>query len=196
MQTRNKALSASPKRFIRPGTTRITMTDTTETLVFYTDKRKAIHRLRLRFIFILIPMLLAYAGGAHLAEAATRREGAGGPGSLMPYFVWFLAIEIAALCFFVTKGLKQQAEPVVTLSPDGIRVHAQLQDIGFVGWEEIADARAYTFIYRYVGIVPKDTGAICGRIGRRRSLTVWLNDWCIRLFYRPLHIFVAPINIP
>lgn len=172
------------------------MTDTQNTLVFYTDKRKGMKGFRLRMLFIALPLVIGYAVFAYFMDTSLRQAGVGEISSLLRFCVWFLAIEIAAIAFFVKKGLKQQAEPIITLSLEGIRVHAQLQNIGFIAWDEVADARAYTLFYRYVGIVPKDTGMICRRAGTRRATTVWLNEWCIRLIYRPLRIFVAPINIP
>jgi len=100
------------------------------------------------------------------------------------------------LTYLTTRNLQKQEKPIVTLSREGITVHTMMQHIGLIRWEEIAEIRAYKFIYPFVGIVPKDPKILYRRAGFGASLMVRMNDACIRWFYKPLRIFVAPINIP
>lgn len=170
------------------------MTNVDDTLVIYMDKRKALHRLRLRTIFILFPMLLGQCAYFSYQDKAARAAGEYDP--FYQIMIWIVAIEVAALIFFATRSHKRQTEPIVTLSPEGIETHSLWQHVGLLRWDEIEEIRAYTFLYRYVGITPRDMGAVCRRLGAGKAWMVWLNDWSIRLFYRPLRIYMAPINIP
>ncbi len=76
----------------------------------------------------------------------------------------------------------------------GIEIHTIGHDIGLVRWAEIADVRAYNLIYRYVGITPRDTGALCARLTKRQAWMIRANEAVVP-FYRLFRQRIAVINL-
>ena len=108
----------------------------------------------------------------------------------------FLLIECIVIYAIMKQATLRQTQPAVVLSREGMKIHLIGHDIGLVRWDEIAEIRTYNlWPYRYVGIVPKDTPALCKRLGKKATL-IRANDWCLRWLYRPLRVWCAPINIP
>lgn len=111
------------------------------------------------------------------------------------WFPWFLLAECVLVYVIMARAHKKQTKPIIVLSPEGITVDTTATHIGLIRWEEIEEVRSYTRIYRYVGIVPKNTDALCRRLGGSRSWLLQVNAFCIPL-YKLIGVFVAPINIP
>lgn len=171
------------------------MTNTTEAIVLHLDKRKIMQRLHMRMLLLGFPMILALFGGFGLFYWSLPPTKPNLSDTIFFSLPWLVVLEFIVLYAIVTRATKKQTEPAVVISAQGITIHTLWQPVGLLRWEEIADIRVYNFVYRYVGIVPKDMNALCKRLGSRGTV-LRLNDWCIRWFYKPLRIFIAPINIP
>ncbi len=172
-----------------------------DSLIIYPDKRKMIRRLNMRSLCILLPV----AAGIFVLFAFLRRlvfpmlSNATHP--VPPFLVteftflpWGVLVFYFAVYVFTLAMLQRQNRPLITLSPEGLIIHTVATQIGLLRWDEIGEVRTYTFIYRYVGIVPRDPAALYRRLGSR-SLLLRLNSWCVPL-YRLFGQFIAPINIP
>lgn len=162
------------------------MIEVQEPLVIYTDKEKAIRRLKRRMLFIA-PLFLLFFLGISCTELV--RD------PLLNIMRWVLLLELPVLYFMVTRKLKQQAKPIVTLSSLGITVHTLATQAGFIPWQEVAEARAYSLLYRFVGISLKKPRTLYSRVGLARSYLMQMNGLVAPL-YRLIGIRVAPINIP
>lgn len=178
--------------------------------VLYADTKKSVSGLNKRMLFIMLPLvLLSFLFVGAMGHGLTiPRHGPSGQtvsplrivlGSGMAAFIswlpWFLLAECALLYVIMARAHKKQKKPIVVLSAEGITVDTTATHVGLIRWEEIAEVRSYTLIYRYVGIVPENTGALCRRLGGSRSWLLQINALCIPL-YKMLGVFVAPINIP
>ena len=108
---------------------------------------------------------------------------------------WFFLAEIVLLWLVTSASHRKQAKPIVTLRAQGITVDTMATHIDELAWEDIAEVRCYTFIYRYVGIVPRDIFGLSRRLGVRRGWLLWMNGVNMPL-YKALGMFFAPINIP
>lgn len=178
--------------------------------VLYADTKKSVSGLNKRMIFIMLPLVLLsflFVGAAGHGLTMPRHGTPGQPisplrfalGSGMfaffSWFPWFLLAECVLLYVIMARAHKKQTKPIIVLSPEGITVDTTATHIGLIRWEEIEEVRSYTLIYRYVGIVPKNTDALCRRLGGSRSWLLQVNAFCIPL-YKLIGVFVAPINIP
>lgn len=170
-----------------------------DSLVIYPDKRKMIRQLNMRGLCILLPV----AAGMFVLFGFLKRlllsTMPASVHSLPPFIVteftflpWCILVFYFALYVAMLAFLQRQSRPLITLSPEGLTVQGAGAQIGLLRWDEIGEVRTYTFIYRYVGIVPRDTAALYKRLGRR-SLPLRLTAWCIPL-YRLFGIFIAPIG--
>lgn len=172
-----------------------------DSLIIYPDKRKMIRRLNMRGLCVLLPVAVglfvlfaflrrlvfpAFSNPVHPVPPAIVTEF-----TLLPWgiLVFYFAVYVTMLAV-----LQRQNRPLITLSPEGLLIHTVGTQIGLLRWEEIGEVRTYTFLYRYVGIVPRDPVALYRRLGSR-SLLLRLNSWCVPL-YRLFGQFIAPINIP
>ena len=155
-----------------------------EQVVIPFDSRSHLHRLRKIFLF-LIPFAMINCGMLALSSPTVA--------------LFIMCIVLAHLAFsynFAARTISPQTKPAVVLSREGLEIHIIGHDIGLIRWDEISDIRTYNlWPYRYVGIVPKDTAALCERLGKKATL-IRANDWCLRFLYRPLRVWCAPINIP
>ncbi len=172
-----------------------------ESLVIYPDKRKMFRRLNMRAVFILLPVV----AGVFVLFAFLRRlilPAIPNPAHPVPPFIvteftflpWCVLVFYFAVYVFTLAVLQRQNRPLITLSPEGLIIHTVATQIGLLRWDEIGEMRTYTFIYRYVGIVPRDPTRLYRRLGSR-ALLLRLNSWCVPL-YRLFGQFIAPINIP
>ncbi len=172
-----------------------------DSLVIYPDKRKMIRRLNMRGLCILLPVVI----GIFVLFAFLRRlilPAIPNPAHAVPPFIvteftllpWCVLVFYFAIYVFTLAVLMRQNRPLITLSPEGLIIHTVGTQIGLLHWDEIGEVRTYTLLYRYVGIVPRDPGALYRRLGSRSRL-LRLNSWCVPL-YRLFGQFVAPINIP
>ena len=188
-----------------------------EDYVLYADTKKSLDGLNKRMLFIMVPIVLLlflfFGAMAHVLHVLTPPSPVL-PGQHVPpprlypmaallswfpwflsWFPWFLVAECVFLYVIVARSHKKQKKPIVVLSSEGVAVDTTATHIGLIRWDEIEEFRSYNLIYRYVGIVPKNTSALCRRLGARRSWMLQVNAFCIPL-YKLLGIFVAPINIP
>ena len=178
-----------------------------EDYVLYADTKKSLNGLNKRMLFLMLPLvglvfLFFGAMGHILTPPAPALPGQHIPpprvspmAALFSWFPWFLVAECVFLYAVVVRSHRKQKEPIIVLNSEGIRVDTMATHIGLLRWDEIEEVRPYNFIYRYVGIVPKNTSALCRRLGADRSWIVHLNAFCIPL-YKLIGVFVAPINIP
>ncbi len=153
----------------------------TEDYVLFADKRKSLSGLNKRMLFIMLPLILLIFVLNHSASL---------------FFPWFLTAEWALIYFVSARSYKKQTKPIVVLSSQGIEVDTLGSHLGLIRWNEIEEVRAYNFIYRSVGIVPKSSHALSIRLGGKRAWLLHLNATLISFFYKPLGIFLAPISIP
>ena len=149
-------------------------------LVVSPDKEKMLRRLNTRAAFILLPVAVAI----FLLFAFLRR--------LMPppippaISTEFTALPWCVVVFYFVAyvaamaAIQRQNRPIVTLSPQGLTIHTVATQIGMLRWEEIGEVRTYTFIYRYVGIVPRDPKGLYHRLGSR-SLPLSADDLAARI---------------
>ncbi len=178
-----------------------------EDYVLYADTKKSLTGLNKRMLFIMVPLVLLsflYFGalahqftppppvlpGQHIAPPRVSATAA-----RISWFPWFLVAECVFLYVIAARSHKKQKKPIVVLSSEGIAVDTMATHVGLIRWDEIEEVRPYNFMYRYVGIVPKNTSALCRRLGAGRSWMLQVNAFCIPL-YKLLGVFVAPINIP
>jgi hypothetical protein len=163
-------------------------------IVIFSDKQKMFRRIDLRFVLIVLPMYVAmFALFAYLrrivpAEAPSFIK------SELTFLPWALIAFYVVIYAIITMSISRQRFPIVTISHEGLNIHTVATQIGLLRWDEIAEVRTYTFIYRYVGIVPRDLNGLSRRVGSG-AILLRLNSWCIPL-YRLFGIFIAPINIP
>ena len=182
----------------------------TEDYVLFADKSKSVSGLNKRMLLIMLPLVVLAFAMSHFAQGVSIPVHSKTPpysvkhvrvvfGPLMSgyftWFPWFLLGECALLYFLNVRSFKKQAKPIVTLSCEGIAVDTQATHLGMIRWDEIEEIRAYNFIYRYVGIVPKNSKSLAQRIGGKRAWLMSINTTCVPL-YKPFGVFVAPINIP
>ena len=182
----------------------------TDDYVLYADTKKSLNGLNKRMLFLLLPMVVlsfVFCGVFAHGFTVPRHGPTGRPAAAIrvpfnpvmtvyfTWFPWFLLAECGFLYVVMARSHRKQKEPIVVLSSEGIRVDTTATHIGLIRWEEIEEVRSYTLIYRYVGIVPKNTNALCRRLGAGRSWMLQLNAFCIPL-YKLIGVFVAPINIP
>lgn len=156
----------------------------TEDYVLFADRSKSLSGLNRRTLFILLPLVLLSLAFSHYLASG-----------ILTLFPWLLVGECAFLYLVMARSYKKQKKPILTLSASGIEVDTTGTHLGLIYWNEIEEIRSYTCIYRFVGIVPKNTTALCQRLGMRRAWLVQLNAACIPL-YKPFGLFIAPINIP
>jgi len=156
-----------------------------EPLTIYTDISKALRKMRLRLLFLSPLMVVLFVMlsvlPTHDVFSSSLR--------------WFILAEIPVLYFIMSRSLKKQSKPIVSLSSQGITINTLCTRVGFLRWDEIKDVRAYNLLYRFVGITLHDPGAVYNRIGLKRSYLMRANELVIPL-YKLLRIPVAPINIP
>lgn len=182
-----------------------------EEYVLFADRNKSVSGLNKRMLFFLLPLvLLSFAFSHYLASGFSVTTHSKTP----PYaarqiqvplssattghltlFPWLLVGECALLYFVMVRSYRKQKKPIITLSARGIEVDTSGTHLGLIYWNEIEEIRSYTFIYRFVGIVPKNTNALCQRLGTRRAWMLQINAACLPL-YKPFGLFIAPINIP
>ena len=182
----------------------------TEDYVLFADKSKALGNLNKRMLLVLPIVVLFCAVSAYYAHGFTVPVHTKKPPFLVKHVQvqfdpvtsavlsgvpWFLAIEFGLLYWAQVRSFRKQAKPIVTLSSDGIAVDTQATHLGLIYWSEIEEIRSYTLIYRYVGIVPKNSAALAQRLGKKQSWLMSMNAACVPL-YKPFGIFTAPINIP
>lgn len=91
---------------------------------------------------------------------------------VIPFFFAFL---YGGLYLAIARSLRRMRDPILTLTPMGIIVNSQMTKIGLLRWHEIAEIRPYTLIYRLIGIVPHDVGAVARRIGGASAILLLLN---------------------
>jgi hypothetical protein len=183
----------------------------TDDYVLYADQRKMSGNLNKRMLLFCVPLVLflfAFCGILTHGLSVLDPHSAS-PSGPTPLFVrtsspaavilgwapWFVTAEVLIVWLIAGRAQRKQIKPLVVLSPQGISIDTTAQHLGLLTWDEIAEVRTYNLCYRYVGVVPRDTQALCRRLGTRRSWLLWLNAACIPL-YKPFGIFVAPINIP
>ena len=182
----------------------------TDDYVLYADTKKSLNGLNKRMLFLLLPLVVlsfVFCGVFAHGFSIPQHGPAGRPAAALRvsfnpvmtnYFTWFpwlLLAECGFLYVVMARSHRKQTKPIVVLNSEGIAVDTAATHIGLVRWDEIEEVRPYTLIYRYVGIIPKNTNALCRRLGGKRSWIVKLNAALIPP-YKLLGIFVAPINIP
>ena len=179
--------------------------------VLYADKSKSLSGLNKRMLFIIVPLVsLAFLFARAYSHGFSIPVHAQAPPHLVrnvhvqfdpastvlfSWFPWFLLAEGAFFYVLMARSYLKQKKPIIILSAEGISVDTSGTHLGLIRWDEIEEVRSYTFIYRVVGIVPKNYRALYQRLGTRRSWLLNLNSMCISL-YKPFGLFVAPINIP
>lgn len=178
----------------------------TDDYVLYADTKKSLSGLNKRMLFLLLPIVVLsfiFCGVfAHMFTPQPILPGQHNPppqvsstAAHISWFPWFLLAECAFLYVVMARSHRKQQKPIVVLNSEGITVDTTATHLGLIRWDEIEEVRSYTLIYRYVGIVPKNSSALCRRLGTGRSWMLQLNTFSIPL-YKLLGIFVAPINIP
>lgn len=188
----------------------IETTSPSEDYILYPDKRKSLGNLNKRLLFMMLPIILlsfvpsvffphGFSISVHSSTAPyrVRQVLVNDPvlSSLFSWVPWFFVAEVVALYFVVARSYRKQTEPIVVLSRDGIAVNTQGTHLNLIRWDEIEEVRCYNLVYRYVGIVPKNTDALLERLGKKGNWAVTLNASFAPL-YRPFGVFVAAINIP
>ena len=151
-------------------------------VAIYANPAQNIARLRRRLLIVGVPLLIFYG----ILTILT---------GISPLLFAVIALELGAGYVLGKKMHRARVHPVITITDEGLDIRSPFHDIGLVRWDEIAEVRAYTQLYRYVGIVPKDTKALCARLPRGKTRLIRINEGCRRWFYRPLRQFVAPINL-
>lgn len=170
-------------------------------IVISTDYAKAQRRLHLRALFLMLPIAIGMFPlmdfFANVVLWANR--GRNSPGLMVEYTIlhmmpWCVAIlySVAYIASVITT--RRRKKPIVTLSPAGITVNSVVTQFDLIPWDEIADVRAYTLLYRYVGITLRKGTDFGSNIRSGSGLLLRLNASVIPL-YRLLGMFVAPINI-
>lgn len=178
--------------------------------VLYADTKKSLDGLNKRMLFFMLPLVVlsfVFFGVFTHGFTIPRPGPAGRPvpalrvpfdpamAAFFSWFPWLLLAECIFLYAVMARSHRKQKKPIVVLNAEGIAVDTTATHIGLIRWDEIEEVRPYTLIYRYVGIVPKNTSALCQRLDGGRSWMLQVNAFCIPL-YKLLGIFVAPINIP
>lgn len=112
--------------------------------------------------------------------------------SLVPLLIFpFLALELIVLERISRRLYRKQEEPVFTLTDEGIEIYGIATKVGLLRWEEIKEIRAYTYGYRYIGIIPKNTKALCRRLNPMTAFILRSNE-----LLRYPAISLAQVNLP
>lgn len=178
--------------------------------ILFADKSKALGNLNKRMLLVLPLVVVFFAFSLYFAHGFTAPIRSKKPPFLVKHvqvqfgplttsilsgLPWFLAAEFALLYWAQVRSFRKQAKPIVVLSSEGIAVDTQATHLGLIYWSEIEEIRTYTLIYRYIGVVPKNTDALAQRLGKKQLWLVSINAACVPL-YKLFGIFTAPINIP
>ncbi|MGO8670896.1 MAG: hypothetical protein ACLQVD_05990 [Capsulimonadaceae bacterium] len=185
-------------------------------VLVYPAVRKAVRNLNKRALFVLLPIAIlafvcyGYRTNTLIGQRASLLQQGASPlagGNLGASIraldteiavdaitPWVVAVLYAILYAITVRYLRKQAEPIITLTPEGIVINSQMTKIGLLLWDEVVDIRTYTMIYRNLGIIPRDISNLCSRLGSKRGALLRMNASVIPL-YRFFGIFVAPINI-
>lgn len=136
-----------------------------DSLVIYPDKHKMIRRLNMCGLCILLPVasgiFVLFAFLRRLLVSVTQHAAfplpplTGTVLTLMTYGRWCVVVLYFALYVIMRAFLQRQNRPLLTLSPEGLTLGGSGTQIGLLYWDEIGEVRSYTFIYRFVGIVPR-----------------------------------------
>ena len=175
-----------------------------EDYILYADRRKMLVGFHRRMLLICVPMVvLAFAASGalgHRIPVPLHHPYYPGPSftwvrtppllnAILGWAPWFLFAEVVFLWLVVGRSCRRRQR-------DGAKANgSRPAHMGEMSWDEVGEVRCYTFLYRYVGVVPADTAALCRRLGPRRAWLLWMNAACIPL-YKFFGLFVAPINIP
>ena len=149
------------------------------------------------FGFLVSVMIHQRTALQALPLSATNQQQIASLDSVITFFTiipFAIAVFYGTVYVLVRKSLTKMRDPIIVLSSEGSSVSAQMTKIGLIRWDEIADIRCYTMIYRLIGIVPKDVRAMSKRLRGGQAILLWANVACIPL-YRLVGIFLAPINI-
>ena len=163
------------------------MLNVEEPVTIYPATSKALRGLRIRLLCFALPIILIMF--AMLSLSPVPLDG------LTNLMRWILLAEIPVLYFFVSRKLKTQTKPIVSVSSQGITVHTLCSQVGFLRWDEVKDVYAYSMGYRFVGITLNDPKTVYRRIGLKRSWMPRMNALVAPL-HKPFRIRLAPINIP
>ncbi|BDI30006.1 hypothetical protein CCAX7_20570 [Capsulimonas corticalis] len=167
---------------------------TREEIIVYPDKKKIICRLNARAVFIMLPVALGLFALFGFLRGLLRTPippFINAEFAVLPWLVlgFYVFAYVAALA-----NVRRQNQPIVTISAEGLMIYTLATQLGLVRWDEIANVTTYNMIYRYVGIIPRDTAGLCRRLGAV-SWLIRMNSWCVPL-YRLIGVPLAPINIP
>ena len=158
-----------------------------EVTTIYPDKRKALRGLRIRCLCAFVPIIALVV--VLFSVAAVAGDG------VLSLMLWCLLAEVPVLYLVMSRKIKAQTKPIVSLSSQGITINTTCSQIGFVRWNEIKNVHAYSLGTRFVGITLHDPKSVYGRVGLKRSGVMQMNELVVPL-YKLLRIKVAPINIP
>jgi len=166
----------------------------------YHNKNRMILRLCLRAICIMLPYIIFIClfSGYMLRNLSSDPATLAAHGfivfilSILPWFMGgiFMVIFLSTLI-----SILNSRKPIVIVSKAGIYVDTVATHIGQLKWDEISSIRAYTLIYKCVGITLFDMKALCRRQGLRKTWLLQANAWC-GPFNELFGIRSAPINIP
>jgi len=157
------------------------MVDLDAPLVLYNDRSNAITNLNRRLKFV-IPAVLVYA----LLLCASQ--------GLLTGIICFasFSITMAIGYLMVVRRFNRATKPLLQMDETGLTIRALLTDC-HLDWNNVEEARAYRFIYKFAGINPRSISAIKGPLPVK--LFLYMN-YLSAMLYRLVGIKVCVINVP
>jgi hypothetical protein len=173
-----------------------------ENYTLFADRGKAIRSLNFSVLCINLPIIvMLYIAGSCLnwkvaiPYTVDHRYSYYADIPLPSWYPLLLLAFSAGSYLFTLQSINKQSKPIVALSTEGIIVDTTATHLPLIFWNEIKEVKSYTFIYRYVGIVPNDSKALFRRLGFRNTWLMQMNASCV-WFYRAFGITFSEINIP
>ncbi|MFN8554190.1 MAG: hypothetical protein U0103_22160 [Candidatus Obscuribacterales bacterium] len=151
--------------------------DFSQPLILYNDRNQAIKKLNKR-MFFAAPLIGIYA----LSVA-----------SMHLYFLAaFMILYMVAMYLWVVRRFNKNVEPLMKVDATGITVHGLITHC-HIDWNNLKEVRAYTFIYKFVGLGAKNVWALQASLPMKLFL---LYNSLVRFFYRLVGIKLHSINVP
>jgi hypothetical protein len=151
--------------------------DLSQPILIYNDRRQAISKLNRRMA-VLAPLIALYT--FFIA-------------SMQLYWVaFFLIAQTILLYLWVVRHFNKTVTPLMKVDASGITIHGLVNHV-HIDWDNLKEVRAYTFVYKFVGIDAKNIWKLQATLPMKIFLAYNL---FVLFFYRLVGIRLSGINIP
>jgi hypothetical protein len=151
--------------------------DFSQPLIIYNDRRQAIQKLNKRMAFVA-PLIGIYALGLasmHLNLIAL-----------------FIVGQLVFMYLWVVRRFNKNVVPLIKVDSTGITVHGLMTHC-HINWDNLSEVRAYTFIYKFVGMDVKSIWKLEASLPMK--IFLYYNSLS-RAIYKIVGVKLHAINIP